>query len=203
MEIVYKLIDALKFAGNIDENKAIIAIESVFEGYNITPKGTALAVATDMPEMIKYFLASKLRESRLSKKTIKNYRYTLRHFSDMVYKPVNQITTNDIRIYLNGFGDRVKASTIETKIYCLKSFFGWLHREEIISKNPTSKLIVPKKPERSREGLTVEQLESARNACVNARERAVLEVYLSTGCRVSELTGKRLSEIKNNTLYVI
>lgn len=202
-EIIIKLIESLNLAGlSMDENMAYLAIETVLDNYTIQTKSTELTVTTDIPEHAKIFFSCK-RLAGLSKSTLKNYAYTLRHFSDTVCKPVSAITTTDIRVYINKFTNTLKSSSIETKIYCLKSFFGWLHEEEYISKDPTKKIVIPKKPIRMREGLTVEQLESARNACTDARDRAVLEFFLSTGCRVSEVIGIKITDIKNNSIKVV
>ncbi len=202
-EIIIKLLESLKSTGAvIDEHKAYLAVETVLDNYNIQSKSTALTVTTDIPEHAKIFFSCKKLEG-LSKSTLKNYAYEIRRFSEQVCKPVSMITITDIRVYINNYTNAVKSSTIETKIYCLKSFFGWLHEEEYISKNPTKKIVIPKKPSRMREGLSVEQLESARNACLNSRERAFLEFYLSTGCRVSEVVGLKLTDIKNNSMKVI
>lgn len=202
-EVIIKLLNSLKDTGlQMDEQKTYLAIEKVLDNYNIQSKSTALTVTTDIPDHAKIFFACKKLEG-LSKTTLRNYAYTLRHFSDTVYKPVSSITTTDIRVYINSFDGKVKQSTIETKIYCLKSFFGWLRDEEYISKDPTNKIAIPKQPKRMREGLSVENLELSRNACIDARERAFLEFYLSTGCRVSEVIGLKLSDIKNNSIKVI
>jgi len=202
-EVIIKLLESLKKAGvQMDENRASLAIERVLDGYNISTKSTALCVTTDIPDHFKIFCACKRLEGT-AKDTLENYAYIIRHFAENVYKPVAQITTTDIRIYIDAFGDTIKSSTKETKIYCLKSFFGWLHDEEYISKNPAKKVATPKQPKRLREGLTVEQLELSRNACVDARERAFIEFYLSTGCRVSEVIGLKLTDIKNNAIKVI
>lgn len=41
-----------------------------------------------------------------------------------------------------------------------------------------------------------------RDACNNTKELAIIEIFLSTGCRVSELVDMQTSDIKDNTLVV-
>lgn len=187
----------------MDDNVTYMSIETALQNYTITAKSTALTLLTDIPDMVRYFFACKKLEG-IANSSLKNYGYTLRHFSDCVNKPVAAITINDIRNYLYNLSKRgIKESTIESKIYCLKSFFGWLSGEGYITGNPTFKIVVPKKPSTLREGLTVEELELARNACKIPRDRALLEVLLSTGCRVSEIVGLKLTDIKNNSIKVL
>ena len=75
--------------------------------------------------------------------------------------------------------------------------------EEYITKNPAKQLKVPKCIKGLRKGLTVEQVEHVRMNCKTARERAIVEFLLSTGCRVGELVGLNHTEIINNSISVL
>jgi len=202
--LIIDIMEQLKKNGfQMDDNITYMSIETALQNYTISAKSTALALTTDMPEMVVYFFACKKLEG-LATSSLRNYAYMLRHFSDCMNKPVASVTVNDIRNYLYNLTKRgIKESTIESKIYCLKSFFGWLCGEGYITGNPTLKIKVPKKPNTLREGLTVEELELARKACKQPRDRALLEVLLSTGCRVSEIVGLKLTDIKNNSIKVL
>ena len=75
--------------------------------------------------------------------------------------------------------------------------------EEYITKNPSKQLKVPKLVKSLRNGLTVEQVEHIRMNCETARERAIVEFLLSTGCRVGELVGLKHTDIIDNSIKVL
>lgn len=112
----------------------------------------------------------------------------------LALKAVALVTTNDIRTYLSKC-EGVMASTLAKKLMNIKSFFGWLVREEILIRDPSAKIKTPKIPKRLKSSLTIEELELVRESCESLRERAMIEVMYSTGCRLSEVAGMRISGI--------
>lgn len=68
-------------------------------------------------------------------------------FAEQVKKKVETITTSDIRMYL-GNQSGLKMSSIGTKLTILKSLFSWLIVEELIQRDPTSKLTPPRTEKR-------------------------------------------------------
>ncbi len=202
-EIIINVMEALKKIGiQMDDHRAYLAVETVLEGYNFTTKSTALVVGTDIPDKFKIFYACKRLDGVVAG-SLKGYGYIIRRFSDVIAKPIAAITINDIRGYIHILTGRLKASSVITQINCFKSFFGWLRREKYISEDPTEGIKTPKPPKRTRKGLSVIQLEAVRNACQTPRDRALLEVLVSTGCRVSEIQKLRMSDIINNSIQVI
>lgn len=164
--------------------------------YSIEPMETALALQDNMREHIALYLASKQLDG-LSPATLKNYKVTLTDFASTVRKNVKDITTMDIRAYLATImRDRqVSAASADSYRSVIKSFFGWLMDEEMISKDPAHKLKPAKLPERERIALTDSELEILRDACKTLRERALVEIAFSTGCRVAELSGMDVGKI--------
>jgi len=149
---------------------------------------------------INNFLAAKRSEGR-SKKTLHNYQIYLNNFNDYLRKPIAEIATVDIRSYLMYLADTrgLKVTSLQTITNTLRSFFGWLLAEEIITKNPTLRINNYVFDKRSlRHALTREELERLRDACQNYREKAVIEFLVSTGCRVSEVTGISVNQIDFN-----
>lgn len=144
----------------------------------------------------------------LSPETLKNYQYTLDIFATRTSKEVPDITTDDIREHIVFLGKikKLKETSLQNKINILKSFFGWLHIEEIIAKNPILK-IRPIKLNAicTRQGLTIEQTERLKESCKFIREKAMIEFLLSSGCRVSEAVNINLDSInwRDRSLIVI
>jgi len=170
-------------------------VDNILNNYEITSRETGL-IKTDIPERAMMYLAIKKLDG-LSPHTLYNYRLQLQNFYKKVMKPVSMITTVDIRMYLvqRSADNNLKQTSIGTLISTLKSFFSWLVMEEIILKNPMSKIKTPKCPKRLREPLSLGELERLRDACTTLRQRAILEFLFSTGCRLSETTNVSLQDI--------
>jgi site-specific recombinase XerD len=85
-------------------------------------------------------------------------------FTQYCQKATALVSTADIRSYLASF-DKAKVSTIGNKLSVLKSFFGWLVKEEVLLRDPTAKVKLPKTPKRLPKGLSIEELETVRESC--------------------------------------
>lgn len=150
----------------------------------------------DLNEKIELFLAGKKLEG-LSNLTLADYRLHLNRFAEAVKKKVEDVTAADVRVYLGRFSSQ-KVSSISTKLSVLKSFFGWLTAEEILARDPTTRIKPPKKEKRLPKALTIEELEMLREACGNVRQRAMIEVMYATGCRLSEVYGMDRVDVDQN-----
>ncbi|MDT2382400.1 tyrosine-type recombinase/integrase [Enterococcus avium] len=74
------------------------------------------------------------------------------------------------------------------------SFFKWLYDEEYLPKDIGKSVEKIKVEKRLRHAFTPVEVELIRNACRKPKERAVIEMLLSTGCRVSELVSIRIED---------
>ncbi|MEK4255401.1 site-specific tyrosine recombinase/integron integrase [Ureibacillus sp. FSL K6-2830] len=201
LHLLNEISTVVKMAGE-DEVKLYHYLDDLLLNYNIEPK-TPTDHEQDTEDYLNLFVTSLMLEN-YSNVTLTNYQYELRNFLNFVQKPVPAITTSDIRQYLAACNN-LKTSTISSKIFVIRSFFSWLVREEIILRNPTLKIRTPKTPKRVREGLTIEELELVREACQTPRERALIEVFYSTGCRLSEIVGLNIRDVNQQDMsaYVI
>jgi site-specific recombinase XerD len=190
------MIDALSIVSTIapdaDMTKITHRLEEAFGNYEIERK-THVEIAQDLPEKVVMFISAKRLEG-LSYNTLKDYELELRLFAAKCPLAVAQVSTAAIRSYLGGIDD-VAASTIGKKLSVLKSFFAWLVGEEFILRDPTAKIKTPKTPKRLPKGLSAEHLEMVRESCVSSRERALLEIFYSTGCRLSEIANMNRSHL--------
>lgn len=182
----------------IDQLKIRNILDAVLSNYDVLTKETSL-VQSDLIDRAMMFIAVKKLDG-LSEKTLYNYKLHLQRLNQYVLKPVNFITTTDIRMYLAQISKDKKQSTLATEISVLKSFFGWMHDEEIIEKNPMKKIKQPKVAKRLRSALTIEEVERLRDACSTSRERALLETLYSTACRLDEVVKLNKNDINFNTL---
>jgi len=196
-EIIVKIIGRLdlEYGNLIDQQKVRSIIEEVLYGYNITSKETLPATLDDMQEKVMLYIAVKKIEGA-SVNTIKAYKKTLRQFSNHIRKNVKSITTMDIRIYLAFFAEKeLKNTSIATYTSILRAFFAWLESEDYISKNPMDRIKTIKIEKRLKEALTKTDIELLRTGAKTYREKAIFEVFYSTGARLSEIEQMKLQDI--------
>ena len=165
--------------------------------YDIEPKSTELTVWKGyLPECYKVFCVTKKIEGK-SPETLRKYMMRLEEFFRVMEKPLEDITANDIRAYLYNFQkDRgVCNHTLDSIRACFSSFFSWAAAEGYLEKNIMA-AVKPIKYERKERGyLTAYELELLRAACETKRDKALVEVLYSTGCRCTELIRLDISDV--------
>lgn len=147
----------------------------------------------DISQKMNMFLLAKKMEG-LSERTLRNYRKTIQNFGAYTEKPVNKITPGDIRNWLSSCQE-LKISTIRYYISVLRTFFDYLITEELVSFDPTRKIKLPKLEQRIPKALSVDELEILREGCHTLREKALLEVFYASGCRLAEIHNLDRSDI--------
>ena len=185
----------------------ISSLDKVASNYTITEQETHLAVVDDeITKIIKIYLASKKLEGA-SEETIKNYRGRLVAFFYELRKPPQDVTTNELRVFLAQYQMQTKVSdrTLDKYRQILNAFFEWCVNEDYLPKNPCKNIKEIKYEVEPRHSLDREQLERLRRACKTKRERAIVDVLFSTGCRVSELVNMRFSDIdpSDHTIHIV
>ena len=150
---------------------------------------------------IESFLEYLRLERNYSEKTVVSYGIDLREFEDYFKKADAEIdiTTVDadvVRNWVMHLMDEGRAATsVNRKLSTLRSFYRFLLRRRVITVNPMTKVVGPKKKKplpsfvrekdmgRLLDGLTFEE---GYEGC---RDRAILEMFYATGMRLSELIG--------------
>ena len=138
------------------------------------------------------------RVNGLAARTLQNYEYNLHRFAACVQKPISDIDTADIRGYIRHLSDNrpLAVSSIQMHINILRAFFGWAVTEGVVQHNPMAKIKSLKIDKRSlRDALTQEELERVRDACQTYREKALIEFFVSSGCRLGEVTGLMVDDL--------
>lgn len=193
---------------SVKESESILTVlDRVICRYDVSEKTTELMNLDDIfPQMAKTYLAVKGLEG-LSPQTLNFYRNRLKIFFQMVTKQPADVGTNDIRLFLATYKQQKNISdrTLEKFRQILNSFFTWATDEEYLTKNPCRNIKEIKFEVIPRQALTRFQLEKLRRACRTKREKAIIDVLYSTGCRVAELVNMRLSDIdfEQKAVYII
>jgi integrase/recombinase XerD len=89
----------------------------------------------------------------------------------------------------------LQPSSRNRKTYAIKTFFGFLHQAGYIRANPAGELIPPTIPQKERRFLREEEYQALLAQAHASRDRAILEVFLQTGLRLSELTHLCVSDL--------
>jgi len=172
-------------------------LSSILAKYQVK-KVEQTEVHPDLTEKIELFLSAKKLEG-LSKNSLDSYKLELRIFADKVKKRTIDISAADIRIFLAQY-EHLKLSSVSKKLSVLKSFFGWLSAEELINRDPATKIKPPKEEKRLPKALTIEELEMLREACDTHRQRAFIEVLYASGTRLSEIHQLNIKDINKQTM---
>lgn len=185
-----------------DETKLTFRLEEIINNYNIHRKSND-DIENDSQEKVEMYINARRIEG-YSDLTLKGYDLELGMFIKHVDKPVVLINTSDIRKYL-ALNSNWKSSTVNAKLSIIKAFFTWMVDEEMVLKNPASKIKPPKQPQRLPKGLSVKEIEMVRESCKTNRERAIMEVMYSTACRLSEVANMKISDLdrQNMSLNVV
>lgn len=191
-----------------DMGKVLFAIDVLSNKYDFIEKEDAIAVSDERIKELAVLFLSCARQEGKSELTIKGYGYILRMFCDaMRVKALADIGAMDIRMYLLQYqrNRNVSNASLEHMRVVLSSFFGWMHRNEYISKNPFDRIDKIHNEKKTRTSICGEDVARLRNACTNDRERVIIEVLIGSGLRVSELVGLRVDDIdfRTSTGYVL
>lgn len=168
--------------------------------YDITKKETSIVVYnSELPKLVKTYLVCKKLEG-LSDQTLYNYGNYLRIFFLETQKSPEQITANDVRVFLYRYQEKRKVSnrTLDKYREYVSHFYQWACDEEYLDKNPTKSLKPIKYEIKPRQALSQIELEYIRRSCETLKEKSIIETLYSTGCRVSELAGLKKSDIDWN-----
>jgi len=159
-------------------------------------------------EQIGRFIKYLHQERGYSRHTLAAYERDLRQFSQFYSEYANLIPLEiqvinkiGIRHFLGMLTEKgLKMSSIGRKLASLKAFFSYALRQNWITSNPTIMIRSPRLPKRLPIVLSAEQIDQAignlpQESLRDARNKALLELFYSTGIRLSELVGLNIGDI--------
>ena len=153
---------------------------------------------------ISSFLTHVRVEKGLSSNTVSAYRRDLMKFNDFAMKrklSLEAVSRDDLVDFLAAlYRQKLDSKSVARHLVTMRNFFRFAQIQDLISTDPSINLESPK-IRRSLPGyLRLEEVESLltqpdAKTPIGLRDRAMLEVLYSTGLRVSELTGLRITDL--------
>ncbi len=158
-----------------------------------------------------FFLKVELNYSEL---TIKSYQLDLTDFFGYIEsKKINYltITNHDVRGYLKYLDScNLKNSTISRRISTLRTFYNYLVDENIVENNVFHNVKNPKLEKKLPNYLNYNEMEELLESIdisttEGLEKRLLIEMFYSTGCRVSEMINVKINDIDftNKTIRIM
>ncbi|MCO5497679.1 tyrosine-type recombinase/integrase [Enterococcus casseliflavus] len=207
--LVNKIVGELEADLNSEQlRKVNMLLMMYLEPFELVKSSTDIVIYDEKSDASAYhqFMVSKKIQG-LSDGTLKLYMQTINFFMSKLRKPFKDITTNDIRLFIANreIHDRISKGTLARERGCIVRFFHWLYIEEFIDRDPGARVEKIKVPKRRKQEFSELEVEKLRSAASNAKETLIIELLLSTGCRVAEVVSLNFSDYdqENDSIEVI
>lgn len=158
-----------------------------------------------MEEQVKLFLKYLNYQKGYSENTIINYENDIKEFLEFLNKEnidnLKEVNYSIVRFYLMDlYNKKFSRNSVSRKLSSLRSFFKYLHNEEIVKINPFSLISSPKKEKKLPKFLYNEDIEKIFNipntkTVLGKRDSLILELLYDTGVRVGELVNIKINDI--------
>lgn len=169
-----------------------------------------------MEQQLLAFLEFLQKEYKYSNNTTAAYRNDLNQFMTFInngqYANINSwndVTPEIVDKYVDYMKEQPYASSsVARKVAAVKSFFNYLHSNNLVKENPTTNVDSPKVKKRLPKTLSAEDVEKLLAAPMqkrtpkNLRDMALLNMLYSTGMRVTEVVSLQLSDVDMDELVL-
>ena len=155
-------------------------------------------------DWIPRFLTHLSTERRLSAHTDANYRRDLQLFAQYCEKigvaEWSRVDSQHVRTFAaSEFRRGQSARTIQRRLSALRSFFNFLLRESVLKSNPATGVQAPKAPKRLPETVDADQMAQLltfrTDDELSVRDKAIMELFYSSGLRLSELVDLNIPDV--------
>ena len=147
-------------------------------------------------------------ERRYSPHTLANYQRDLRRFAEGAYvENWEKVSVGDVRSYVSLLHRQgLSAKSLQRHLSSLRSFFDFLLFENKIAANPATDVRPPKVAKTLPQVLSPEEitqlLQIPNEGILSDRDRALLELFYSSGLRLAEITTLDLNDINTSSRMV-
>lgn len=155
-------------------------------------------------EWLTRFLAHLRTERRLSPHTDANYKRDLERFvaycTQQGIESWSSVDGQHVRMFAAAeFRRGASPRTIQRRLSALRSFFKYLVREAVLKANPAVQVQAPKSTKRLPQTIDADQmnrlLSFRSDESLDVRDKAIMELFYSSGLRLSELVGLNLADV--------
>jgi len=178
-------------------------------------------VVSGSDELVDKFVAFQENEKQASPRTLANYTAALRFFTEWMgdrFKSWDAVTADHFRAYLfDLMKHELGRNTIRLRFSALRSFYKYLVERQGFGKNPVAEIQMPKAEKGLPVIISVKQAVALLEAPFKIkhpkqaphwlpfRDAAILELFYSTGLRLTELASLKVEDIDwiSETLRVI
>ncbi|HET9475578.1 MAG TPA: tyrosine recombinase XerC [Steroidobacteraceae bacterium] len=150
------------------------------------------------------YLKHLAKERRLSPHTSSNYARDVRALAvfleDAGVSDWKRVDSQHVRVFAarahaGGLGPR----SVQRRLSAVRGYFGYLLREGVVSSNPALDIRAPKAARRLPGTLDVDQIAQLLGAPsgdeLALRDRAIMELFYSSGLRLAELVGLAITDV--------
>ena len=160
-------------------------------------------------DSIDSFMLTLEKERNFSLHTIKAYKNDLNRFNyflnnTLSRKKLAKINRNDIRKFLaEEYDNGYSSKTVARRLATIKSYFKYLVKTELIQENISIHINSPKVPKKLPNFVDKNLIDTlmktpSLDTHIGIRDRAVLELFYSTGMRLSELVNMNIGDFEIN-----
>lgn len=160
--------------------------------------------SADQINAVTAFLGHLKNERQLSVHTLSGYQRDLLHLmqylKDTGLQDWNSIEAHQLRTYISeGHREGRSGRTLQRRLSSIRTFFNYLAREGLCQSNPAMEFSAPKAKTKLPNTIDTDQvsrlLDIDSNSWHDIRDRAMLELFYSSGLRLSELVGTNIGDI--------
>ena len=167
--------------------------------------GAAPAPFSDVArERLENYLKHLRTERRLSPHTASNYARDLRALAEFMERgnlaDFHKVDSQHVRMFAaRSHAGGLSPRSVQRRLSAVRGFFNYLLRERLVASNPALDIRAPKAARRLPGTLDVDQLNQLLDIpaedALAVRDKAIMELFYSSGLRLDELVGLDVSQL--------